>query len=77
MTIPPLSAMVNDSMKLCDPEIRKELCSNLLVVGGGALFNGLTKRLSNELASMIPMVRHTPPPPPPRVYVLTKSCIVI
>ncbi len=49
--------MVHDSLKLCDPEIRKELCCNLLVVGGGALFKGLTKRLSNELASMIPMVR--------------------
>ncbi len=55
-SFPPLSAMVNDSLKLCDSEIRKELCSNLLVVGGGSLFKGLTKRLSNELASMIPMV---------------------
>jgi hypothetical protein len=53
----PLSAMVNDCLKNCDAEIRKELCSNVLVVGGGSSFKGLSNRLSIELASLIPMVR--------------------
>ena len=55
-SVAPLSTMINDRLKACDAEIRKELCSNLLVVGGGAAFKGVSKRLSNELASLIPMV---------------------
>ena len=57
MPLLPLSTMVHDSLKNSDPELRKEMSSNVLVVGGGSVLPAFSTRLSNELGSLIPMVR--------------------
>lgn len=50
---PALPDMVFDSLGRCDPDLRKLLVGEMLVVGGGSLFKGLGERLSRELADRL------------------------
>mmetsp|Transcript_19440 Transcript_19440/g.36237 ORF Transcript_19440/g.36237 Transcript_19440/m.36237 type:complete len:502 (+) Transcript_19440:142-1647(+) len=49
-----LAGLVMQAVLNADVDARKELLGNILVVGGGALTDGVTLRLQSDLASMLP-----------------------
>jgi actin-like protein 6A len=49
-----LPKLVYDSLSRCDIDVRKDLCSSILVVGGGSLIDGLGTRISEELSEALP-----------------------
>jgi len=48
-----LQDLVYHSVGKCDVDIRKELLSNIIVVGGGATIDGMTQRLIYELNEIV------------------------
>ena len=49
-----LPRMIYDAVQACDPDLRRELFSNMLLCGGGSLFPGLASRLYTEVSLMVP-----------------------
>ena len=49
-----LVQMFNESVGRCDPDLRRDLFSNIILTGGGSLFDGLEVRVHNELAETLP-----------------------
>jgi len=45
-----LISMVHESILRCDPDIRRDMYSNVLLTGGSSLYEGLSERLYNELS---------------------------
>ncbi|KAF8665646.1 hypothetical protein AX16_000101 [Volvariella volvacea WC 439] len=45
-----IPALISDSLRACDPELRQVLMSNVVLTGGGSLFAGLSDRLHAELS---------------------------
>ncbi|KAJ7507558.1 actin-related protein Arp4p [Mycena galericulata] len=65
-TIP---ALITESLRACDPELRQVLVGNVVLTGGGSLFAGFGDRLSTELARSFPHVKiHSPGNPVERRY---------
>ncbi|KAJ7117406.1 actin-related protein Arp4p [Mycena crocata] len=65
-TIP---ALISESLRACDPELRQVLVGNIVLTGGGSLFTGFGDRLSAELARSFPHVKiHSPGNPVERRY---------
>ncbi|KAJ7781456.1 actin-related protein Arp4p [Mycena metata] len=65
-TIP---ALISESLRACDPELRQVLVGNVVLTGGGSLFAGFGDRLSSELARSFPHVKiHSPGNPVERRY---------
>lgn len=50
----PLHMMVHSALQGCGPEVRRDLCNNVIVTGGGSLLPDLHKRLHWELCALIP-----------------------
>lgn len=46
--------MIQASLNACDVDLRPALLNNIVVVGGGSLVYGLTRRLNVELDQMFP-----------------------
>ena len=51
-----LPLVVHNSLLDADPDLRKDLCNNIVVVGGGSCLRGLLPRLHYELVKRIPPV---------------------
>lgn len=49
-----LTDLVYASVAHADPDVRRELLSNIQIVGGGSLLQGLSNRLVNELNAVVP-----------------------
>lgn len=49
-----LTNVVFECLAKCDVDIRKEVISNVLLVGGGALIDGIGLRLVEELSDIVP-----------------------
>jgi actin-related protein len=49
-----LAHTVLSSLQACDVDIRRELCANIVLVGGGSCLRGMEKRLQKDLSAMIP-----------------------
>lgn len=49
-----LTALVYACVAQCDVDARKDLLSNILLVGGGSLVDGLAQRLAYELGEVVP-----------------------
>lgn len=49
-----LVQMFNESVGKCDPDLRRDLFSSIILTGGGSLFDGLEVRVHNELAETLP-----------------------
>ncbi|KAK7060305.1 Actin-related protein 4 [Paramarasmius palmivorus] len=45
-----IPALISDSIRACDPELRQVLMGNVVLTGGGSLFTGFADRLNNELS---------------------------
>lgn len=52
-----IPALITESLRACDPELRQVLMGNVVLTGGGSLFSGFTDRLSTELSRTFPHVR--------------------
>lgn len=51
----PLQKLIHKSLsEVLDADLRKELSSNIVLVGGASLFPGLDRRLSSELGGVLP-----------------------
>jgi actin-related protein len=48
-----LQQLVYDSLSAMDVDVRKEMCSNIVLVGASSLFPNFQERLSEELSSRI------------------------
>ncbi|KAF8631127.1 hypothetical protein AX15_002474 [Amanita polypyramis BW_CC] len=46
----PIPALITESLRACDPELRQVLMGNVVLTGGGTLFSGFADRLNSELA---------------------------
>eukprot|EP01083_Nonionella_stella_P192390 711195_1 len=46
--------LVFNSIMKCKVDMRKELCSNIVLEGGSTLFEGFGERLKNEIVSLVP-----------------------
>ncbi|CAK5275750.1 unnamed protein product [Mycena citricolor] len=56
-----ITALIADSLRACDPELRPVLVGNVVLTGGGSLFSGLSERLHSELGRSFPHVKiHAP-----------------
>ncbi|EEB93995.1 hypothetical protein MPER_07275 [Moniliophthora perniciosa FA553] len=56
-----IPALISDSLRACDPELRQVLMGNVVLSGGGSLFAGFADRLNNELSRSFPHVKiHAP-----------------
>ncbi|EAU84581.1 brg1-associated factor b [Coprinopsis cinerea okayama7 len=65
-TIP---ALVTESLRACDPELRQVLMGNIVLTGGGSLFTGLADRLNAEMSRTFPHTKiHAPGNPVERRY---------
>uniref|UniRef100_A0A0W0F8H9 Uncharacterized protein n=1 Tax=Moniliophthora roreri TaxID=221103 RepID=A0A0W0F8H9_MONRR len=51
-----IPALISDSLRACDPELRQVLMGNVVLTGGGSLFTGFADRLNNELSRSFPHV---------------------
>eukprot|EP00656_Telonema_subtile_P000534 TRINITY_DN10245_c0_g1_i1.p1 TRINITY_DN10245_c0_g1~~TRINITY_DN10245_c0_g1_i1.p1 ORF type:complete len:408 (-),score=125.39 TRINITY_DN10245_c0_g1_i1:86-1309(-) len=49
-----LVQMLNESVGKCDPDLRRDLFNNIILTGGGSLFDGLEVRVHNELSETLP-----------------------
>ncbi|KAJ7095182.1 actin-related protein Arp4p [Mycena belliarum] len=64
-----IPALITESLRACDPELRQVLVGNVVLTGGGSLFAGFGDRLSAELARSFPHVKiHSPGNPVERRY---------
>ena len=45
--------MVVESVNLCDTDVRRDLCSGVIVTGGNTLYSGFSERLTEELNAQI------------------------
>lgn len=45
--------MIMESVNLCDVDVRRDLCSGIIVTGGNTLYSGFTERLTEELNAQI------------------------
>merc|ERR1712166_1113302 len=54
-----LVQMFNESVGKCDPDLRRDLFSSIILTGGGSLFDGLEVRVHNGLA--VPFSDHWEP----------------
>jgi len=52
-----IPALITDSLRACDPELRQVLMGNVILTGGGSQFSGFADRLNNELTRSFPHVR--------------------
>jgi actin-related protein len=52
--VDPLHELVFASLAMCDIDCRKELASNIILIGGGTLLDGLQARLQADLATLLP-----------------------
>lgn len=52
-----LPALISDTLRACDAELRQVLAGNVVLTGGGTLFTGFVDRLSVELTRSFPHVR--------------------
>jgi actin-related protein len=50
-----LQHLVVSSVSKCDVDARKELLSNILLVGGGSMIDGIGPRLQYELQQLLPL----------------------
>jgi len=48
-----VASLVLDSLAKCAPDIRAELASSILLVGGASMLPGFKKRLLNEISHLI------------------------
>lgn len=55
LSIKPLHLMAYESITKTDSDIRKDLCSTIILTGGNTLFSGLPKRFESELSAKIPV----------------------
>lgn len=56
-----LPQLVNNSLVSCEPDLRMQLLSNVVVNGGGSLMSGLVDRLHNELVRHYSQIKvHSP-----------------
>ena len=46
--------VVNNTLKLCDLDIRRDFYANILLAGGNTMPPGFAERLQRELAALIP-----------------------
>jgi len=49
-----IQKMIHSSLTAVDPDLRKELCGNILLCGSHSLFPGMEQRLSKEMSELIP-----------------------
>lgn len=49
-----LTDLIYSSLLLSDVDVRKDLLANILLVGGGALIDGVAQRLTHELTDIVP-----------------------
>lgn len=64
-----IPALITESLRACDPELRQVLMGNVVLTGGGSLFSGFTDRLSTELSRTFPHTKiHAPGNPVERRY---------
>lgn len=49
-----LHQAIHQAVQKCDPEIRADLYGNVVLAGGGTLFDGLDARLTRELRALAP-----------------------
>ncbi|KAG6820436.1 hypothetical protein H0H93_000432 [Arthromyces matolae] len=56
-----IPALIGETFRSCDAELRQVLSSNVVVTGGGTLFTGFTDRLQSELTRGFPHTKiHAP-----------------
>ncbi|KIM64500.1 hypothetical protein SCLCIDRAFT_633828 [Scleroderma citrinum Foug A] len=54
-------ALLSESLRACDPDLRQVLMGNVVLTGGGSLFAGFADRLDNELSRNFTHVKiHAP-----------------
>ncbi|KAG5654458.1 hypothetical protein H0H81_001957 [Sphagnurus paluster] len=64
-----LPALISETLRSCDAELRQVLSSNVVVTGGGTLFTGFADRLATELTRSFPHAKiHAPGNPIERRY---------
>lgn len=49
-----IPALMTESLRECDPELRQVLMGNVVLTGGGSLFSGFAERLNTELSRSFP-----------------------
>lgn len=50
----PIHKLIHSSLSACDPDLRKELCGNIVLLGSHSLFPNLEKRLATEISNICP-----------------------
>lgn len=50
----PIQELIYASAAKCDIDCRKEILSNIVLIGGGSLLDGLSGRLTSELTTLLP-----------------------
>jgi hypothetical protein len=55
-----IPALISESLRACDPELRQVLMGNVVLTGGGSLFSGFGDRLGAELSRTFPHVCFVP-----------------
>ncbi|KAF8897287.1 actin-related protein Arp4p [Infundibulicybe gibba] len=64
-----IPALITESLRACDPELRQVLMGNVVLTGGGSLFSGFADRLATELTRTFPHTKiHAPGNPIERRY---------
>ncbi|EKM80508.1 hypothetical protein AGABI1DRAFT_113677 [Agaricus bisporus var. burnettii JB137-S8] len=64
-----IPALITESLRACDAELRQVLMGNVVLTGGGSQFAGFADRLSNELTRTFPHAKiHAPGNPIERRY---------
>ncbi|KII95776.1 hypothetical protein PLICRDRAFT_96688 [Plicaturopsis crispa FD-325 SS-3] len=64
-----MPALLAESLRACDPDLRQVLMGNVVLTGGGSLFAGFSERLNNELSRNFSHVKiHAPGNPTERRY---------
>lgn len=53
-SVDPLHELIYASIAKCDPDCRKEMTSNIVLIGGGSLMDGIQPRLATELVELLP-----------------------
>jgi hypothetical protein len=49
-----LQGLIHSCISKCDVDVRRELLSNVVLVGGGSLIDGLSYRMQHELNEILP-----------------------
>jgi len=64
-----IPALITESLRACDAELRQVLMGNVVLTGGGSQFSGFADRLNNELTRTFPHAKiHGPGNPIERRY---------